>query len=166
MGKAFVLLALMVSLGTTSAQAREVTSFTVSDGQASYAFALAESGKKLFYHSYQDPGYGDMASQVFAYEPKSAPADHPVIRAEIAEQVRWLFLNDRIRLDTVSPVDLPGGIVCYQGVLIATGKPGGGVGVRFVVEGGAIRRVEAAMSNGCAMDKQMIEAYEAKKPGS
>lgn len=167
MRKMALFLALVFGLALSDAQARDIDSFVVRDGQGTYAFDLVESGMKLFFYSYQHPDYADMGSRVSVFRSVGpAPQDGPAMRAEIAEKVRWLFVNEMARLDTENPVDLPHGIVCYPAVLNADGTSSSGVGVRFVVEGGAIRRVEAAMSNGCAMDKQMIEAYEAKKPGS
>jgi len=161
-----ILLVLVAGLMATVAQAREVNSFTVSDGQASYNFILAETGMKLFYYSYQDPGAASMKSRVFSYKPLGpAPLDNPVMRAEIAGKVRWLFINEMARLDTMHPVEFPNKIICYSAILNSDGTSSSGVGLRFTVKDGTIQRVEAAMSNKCSLDKQVIEEYEAKKPG-
>lgn len=161
------LLLLVFVLAISSAQAKEVNSFTVSDGQASYTFALAETGMKLFYYSYQNPGYADMRSRVFAYEPLgAAPLDSPVMRAEIASKVRWLFLNEMVHLDTLNPVELPQGLICYSTITNSDGSSLFGMGLRFSVKAGTIQRVEAAMSNKCSLQKQVIDGYEAEKSGS
>lgn len=164
--QAIFLLVLLFGLAATAAQAREVNSFTVSDGQASYTFALAETAKKLFFYSYQSPSYGDMRSTVYAYAPLGpAPLDNPVMRAEVAGKVRGLFINELARLDTMNPVELPHGLACYSAILNLDGTCNSGVGLRFTIEKGTIKQVEVAMSNCCALDKRVIEDYEAKKPG-
>jgi hypothetical protein len=162
-----VLLVLVVGLVATAAHAREVNSFTVSDGQASYNFVLAETGMKLFYYSYQDPSVASMKSRVFAYEPLGpAPLDNPVMRAEIANKVRWLFLNEMVHLDTMHPVDMPNGAVCYSAILNADGSCNLGIGLKFKTKDGTIQRVEAADSSCCASEKSFIEEYESHKPGN
>jgi hypothetical protein len=161
-----LLLALVFGLAFSDAQAREIDSFVVRDGQGTYAFDLVETGMALYFYSYQHPDYAEMGSRVSVFRSIGpAPQDDPAIRAEIAEKVRWLYVNEMARLDTENPVDLPHGIVCYPAVLNADGTSNSGVGLRFVVEGGVIRRVEAAMSSPCALAKANIEAYEAQKPG-
>jgi len=164
--RVIILVTMMFGLTLSNAYAREVNSFTVSDGQASYTFALAETGMKLFYYSYQAPGYADMRSRVFTYEALgAAPLDNPVMRAEIAGKVRWLFLNENVHLDTMNPVELPRGITCYSAITNSDGSSLFSVGLRFFVKAGTIQRVEVAMGNKCSLDKQVIEEYESKKPG-
>lgn len=166
-GKVVALLSFLFCLLFSNVQAKEVNTFTVSDGQASYTFALAETDMKLFYYSYQQKNVADMRSRVFTYGPLgAAPLDNPVMRAEIASKVRWLFFNGMVRLDTMNPVELPHGIVCYSAIMNADGTSSTGVGLRFTIEKGTIKRVEVAMSNKCSLDKQIIEEYEAKKLGT
>ncbi|WP_428562332.1 MAG: hypothetical protein ACP59X_21115 [Solidesulfovibrio sp. DCME] len=164
--KIIILLGLLVGLTVSSAQAREVNSFIVSDGQASYTFALAETSIKLFFYSYQSSDYGDMKSRVIVYKPLGpAPLNNPVIRAEIAGKVRWLFMSDFARLDTTSPVDLPHDIMCYTATSDFSKTCNLGMGMRVKTEQGMIKQVEVAICGCCATEKRTIEAYEAKRPG-
>ena len=87
------------------------------------------------------------------------------MRAEIAGKVRWLFINEMARLDTMNPVDLPNGAVCYSAIANVDGSCNLGVGLRFKVEKGTIKRVEAADSSCCKAEKSFIEMIEAEKPG-
>jgi len=156
-----LILALILALPAT---ARPVNDFTVKDGQGSYPFALADTEMKLFFYTHQSPDSADMRSKVFSYKPTGpAPLDSPVAREEIAQAVKWLFYNEKGRVDAAKPVELPGGIVCYPVVMIADGSSMDGLGLRISVENGAIRKVEAAACTACGVMARMVKDYEAKK---
>jgi hypothetical protein len=147
------------------AAARPVNDFTVEDGQASYQFALEDTEMKLFFFSYQNQTWSDQRSKVFTYKPTGpAPVDSPVAREEIAKAVKWLFTNEMARVDSTHPAELPFGISCFPVITIADGKDLEGLGIRFTVESGAIRKVEVASCMTCRMMPDLIKDYEAKKP--
>ncbi len=160
-----VLLLAFVLLTAASALARPVNEFTVKDGFASYSFALANTEMRLFYYSYQDKGMADQRSRVFTYKPTGpAPLDSPVAREEIAKAVKWLFFNELARVDAMHPTKLPQGIVCFPMVLTSDGSSRDGLGMRFTLDNGAIRKVEVAACVACGLAASYIKDYEGKKP--
>lgn len=163
MGKCSLSL-IFVILCYAIALARPVDGFLVEDGQGSYPFTLAATEMKLFFFSYQNESYADMRNRVFTYIPTGhAPLDSSVAREEIAKAVKWLFFNERGRMDTAHPVELSGGIVCYPMVLIADGSSSDGLGMHVVVEAGAIRKVEVAACMNCSLMATHVKDYESRK---
>lgn len=159
---ALVLFSLLLGMTATRVHAREVNSFTVSDGQATYTFTLAETAKKLFYHTYEPP---DMAykSNVFRYEAVGpAPFDNEVMRGEIARKVKWLFYNEMVNIDAMHAMALPLGITCFPLNHITDGLSDMALGVKFKTENGVIKGFETADCMRCDVKKSLMDDELAK----